>query len=469
MSATQYSMSPTQRSVYGYEDLVVRPSSIIEYCAFAKELECTKKVDRIYGMLGFAHDSGLTVAVDYKSSPEKVWETLARETLLLGDLTVLHYAGMPVRGESRVKSFASDFGHWEHKGERLGGHGHPRFHAATAIPPKVELEPNGCVRVHAIKVDSVYEVGFVYEKVNNDPAVVETSSAGDASMRWQSSEYRAATVNESLASRFKNVSQDVVLELYQWWMFWLKADGPRWYNDRTGELAFRRTIIADGALPGMQALISGNLPIEGLDLLFVIYMLAKDATDEDGNKNCNVDTWKVYEWMGEPRCLCLSTFTDDPNPPTYFFPTFSEEEAVNRFYHALLSLEIEHQRPGALMETGVLTMSGKDRTIEITSPLKEQLDNYMVAISKILSERNMFITKLRMLGIGPKGMQPGDVIMVPEGSQTPFVYRHAGEPDGYVRKAHLIGECYVHGLMDGSPVEALRENYEGSHIEVILM
>ena len=69
-------------------------------------------------------------------------------------------------------------------------------------------------------------------------------------------------------------------------------------------------------------------------------------------------------------------------------------------------------------------------------------------------------------------MRPGDVVMIPEGSQTPFIYKPVATPDeqddqrGDVRRGQLIGECYIHGLMDRDPVENLKAD---THIELILI
>jgi hypothetical protein len=82
------------------------------------------------------------------------------------------------------------------------------------------------------------------------------------------------------------------------------------------------------------------------------------------------------------------------------------------------------------------------------------------------------------IGLGPKGMKPGDVICVHAGSSVPYVvwplqedfglFREGNVPiqrEGYCQmpngelkpfilreeevKYRLIGECYAHGLMHG--------------------
>jgi len=66
---------------------------------------------------------------------------------------------------------------------------------------------------------------------------------------------------------------------------------------------------------------------------------------------------------------------------------------------------------------------------------------------EICVERCFFVTGAGRVGIGPRCMQTGDVIVVLRGGELPFVLRKKG--DGY----WLLGEAYVHGIMDGEAVQ----------------
>ena len=56
----------------------------------------------------------------------------------------------------------------------------------------------------------------------------------------------------------------------------------------------------------------------------------------------------------------------------------------------------------------------------------------------------IFRSKMNFIGTGSNHIQPGDLICVLYGGQTPFVLRR--EDGGMFR---LIGDCYVHGIMEG--------------------
>jgi hypothetical protein len=59
---------------------------------------------------------------------------------------------------------------------------------------------------------------------------------------------------------------------------------------------------------------------------------------------------------------------------------------------------------------------------------------------------------------GPRNLKAGDLICVFKGAEVPFALRERDDGVGRLertfwrkekRKCELIGECYVHGIMDG--------------------
>ncbi|KIY03118.1 uncharacterized protein Z520_01585 [Fonsecaea multimorphosa CBS 102226] len=79
-------------------------------------------------------------------------------------------------------------------------------------------------------------------------------------------------------------------------------------------------------------------------------------------------------------------------------------------------------------------------------------------IQNLMIGRLLFVTETGHLGLGPEEARPGDAVVVLPGADVPFVLRSA---DGGGEHC-VIGECYLHGFMDGVAVEgkesaALRE------------
>jgi hypothetical protein len=75
------------------------------------------------------------------------------------------------------------------------------------------------------------------------------------------------------------------------------------------------------------------------------------------------------------------------------------------------------------------------------------------AIARGISNRSFFMTSSNLIGIGPPELKVGDQIAILAGAQMPFVLRLVpGEASGQ-QSFRLIGESYVHGVMDGSFVQ----------------
>ncbi len=67
--------------------------------------------------------------------------------------------------------------------------------------------------------------------------------------------------------------------------------------------------------------------------------------------------------------------------------------------------------------------------------------------------RRPFLSQNGLVGLGPNGMQSDDLVIIFFGCHTPFVIR----PDGK-GTYRLIGEAYVHGIMDGEIVKPQQED-----------
>jgi hypothetical protein len=74
--------------------------------------------------------------------------------------------------------------------------------------------------------------------------------------------------------------------------------------------------------------------------------------------------------------------------------------------------------------------------------------------------RRFFVTRRGYCGLGPVDAQPGDQIFVLAGAGLPFLLREAGERRvnglGKIKAHSLVGECYVHGIMDGEGFDKAR-------------
>jgi len=82
------------------------------------------------------------------------------------------------------------------------------------------------------------------------------------------------------------------------------------------------------------------------------------------------------------------------------------------------------------------------------SSVEEMSQNYKRALFECLEGWRCFITNRGYIGVGPAAMEEDDKVVIFDGSTVPSVLRWDCSRNG-ARMYKLVGECYVHGLMQG--------------------
>ena len=77
---------------------------------------------------------------------------------------------------------------------------------------------------------------------------------------------------------------------------------------------------------------------------------------------------------------------------------------------------------------------------------------YLDASDAATSARSTFATRYGFVGLGPPNIQNGDSVVILFGADVPFILRQEG--DHY----KLVGDCYVHGIMQGELINLLDRN-----------
>ncbi len=62
--------------------------------------------------------------------------------------------------------------------------------------------------------------------------------------------------------------------------------------------------------------------------------------------------------------------------------------------------------------------------------------------------RKLFVTERGYFGLGAPYVEPGDIVCIFNNGYTPYVLR----PQDKGQQFLLVGNCYVHGLMNGEGV-----------------
>jgi hypothetical protein len=69
-------------------------------------------------------------------------------------------------------------------------------------------------------------------------------------------------------------------------------------------------------------------------------------------------------------------------------------------------------------------------------------------------QRRFAVTERKYMGIVPNGSKAGDIVCVLFGTKVPFILRACTAP-GQQYKYQLVGEAYIHGMMDGQALDLI--------------
>jgi hypothetical protein len=79
----------------------------------------------------------------------------------------------------------------------------------------------------------------------------------------------------------------------------------------------------------------------------------------------------------------------------------------------------------------------------------EQCHFFNIGLRRAAFPRRLIVLRNGYIGIAPPRTEAGDLVYVIMGATTPFVMRKT-ETEGVMS---MIGECYIHGIMDGEALE----------------
>lgn len=117
-------------------------------------------------------------------------------------------------------------------------------------------------------------------------------------------------------------------------------------------------------------------------------------------------------------------------------------------YEAFLKL----RELNSLTDAAVRTATDEDYDVIV------QCDNFFKLLYHGSYGRKLATTKKGYIALVPPRTQAGDTIYIPLGAQVPFVLRencgNMNMRDKTISAFQLVGECYVHGVMDGEMADA---------------
>uniref|UniRef100_A0A0B7KB35 Heterokaryon incompatibility domain-containing protein n=1 Tax=Bionectria ochroleuca TaxID=29856 RepID=A0A0B7KB35_BIOOC len=178
----------------------------------------------------------------------------------------------------------------------------------------------------------------------------------------------------------------------------------------------------------------------------VLHAKLIDIVDQVGTQ------WKAgysCRWLEELRQFYFPNGAKslDPLPPTCLQAVLRTAVADQEGWRAAVKPRLSDSMVAKVQE--VLEKSDlPDDTATLTS---FGVDDYMDQLQDIAKYRCPFRTSTGRIGIGPHQMKSGDRIHVLAGASVPYAMR-----EGTDRKLRLLGEVYLHGIMDGEALDNVK-------------
>lgn len=94
---------------------------------------------------------------------------------------------------------------------------------------------------------------------------------------------------------------------------------------------------------------------------------------------------------------------------------------------------------------------------------REIFEDLVESFVGMMENQTFFITRSGYIGIGPPQLKAADQVWVFKGGRVPFITRKAIEERGGNLQLTLVGDAYVHGIMDGEAMEN-GPNFQTVHI-----
>jgi hypothetical protein len=90
-----------------------------------------------------------------------------------------------------------------------------------------------------------------------------------------------------------------------------------------------------------------------------------------------------------------------------------------------------------------------DASDDVTRHSENDQMTYIACLRGTLTGWKFVVTKRGYVGIVPDLAQVGDIVAIMKGGCVPFLLKRGETRPGAVR---LVGECYIHGIMDGQGI-----------------
>ncbi|MCJ1272239.1 hypothetical protein MMC21_000025 [Puttea exsequens] len=163
-----------------------------------------------------------------------------------------------------------------------------------------------------------------------------------------------------------------------------------------------------------------------------------------------------YAWLGAGSWIDRSAL-----PPEPFWRTLVADRGSNgmnppAFYPLACKSALDKSVEGSNINTSTLVHSSKS----------EFVSDFLRRVLEAIWMRRLIVTSPDgMLGLGPDKARRKDIICILYGCSVPVILREMKDERRQDVYYEFIGECYVHGIMDGEAFDIVRARSENNEVE----
>jgi hypothetical protein len=171
-----------------------------------------------------------------------------------------------------------------------------------------------------------------------------------------------------------------------------------------------------------------------------------------------------YEWLELGDCTSTLNNTTSDSVPEAFWRTLVADRSPNGsnapswYQRALLYCLVQSSPNGDINTNKIIIQS------EVEAPL---IVEFLRRVQSVVWNRKFLVSESKkLIGLAPMTAQVGDIICIIYGCSVPVVLRKhvLGEQISW----SFIGECYIHGMMDGEAMEMDSSQVKRQEVEFIL-
>ncbi|KAK1671239.1 heterokaryon incompatibility protein-domain-containing protein [Colletotrichum godetiae] len=434
------------------------PLNLLELLCLTRNNLATDARDKVYGLLGLTDDPvAQSIIPNYSSNntPEKVFTEVARIMIEAGHVVdLLHHAGID-QGITNLPSWVPD---WTVQSRSTLST--QLYHCMPNTSSKISVSSSGeapRMTIRGMILDRLNFVGpswkyYIHNKTDDtfnsfeSAPDLEIPAFNDEDSRNFILTFATVTVQDDFKERYTDEGlDDALVRTLAMDRSWRgerigpRKKGEEVENEVSSLLATNKN--GDDSKSPAPTTISKEF-FAGVDAFRRFYAQGPNEENEEDAPGIRVHQTAIFKWLLD---FDVDVEADLQKRMVPFTIPFQEAQRGRRF--ATIGTR-GHKKEEDIAQDATILGEKRDRPLYNT----KSLDHHYI-------------------GTVPWNAQVEDYVVLLEGFRTPFVLRKLPNSTGScVRdEFQIIGDCYVHGIMDGEllkPIDGLADNLEVEQVGV---